>query len=112
MATEKKINQSQAPKEKGWRFINYRWVVKNVPFFLFLGLLAILYIYNGHHADKMVSKIAESEKRIRDMEYEYKSLKSEVIFRSKASELKKAVEPIGLKESNGYPVILKDSADR
>ncbi|HNP54879.1 MAG TPA: FtsL-like putative cell division protein, partial [Ferruginibacter sp.] len=72
--------------------------------------LAVLYIYNGHHADKLIRKIAESEKNIKELEYEYKSIKSEVIYRSKASELVKAVEPLGLKELKGPPMMLADSA--
>jgi len=88
---------------------NYKFIVKNVPFFLFLSLLAVLYIYNGHYADKLARKISNSEKNIKELEYEYKTLKSEVIFRSKASELIRAVEPIGLKELKTPPVELADT---
>lgn len=88
------------------RIFNHVWIVKNIPFFLFLSALAVLYIYNGHMADKLVRKIATSEKNIKELEYEYKSIKAEVIYRSKASELVKAVEPLGLKESKQPPVVL------
>ena len=81
----------------------------NIPFFLFLATLAVLYIYNGHYADKMVRKISATEKHIKELEYEYKTVKSEVIFRSKASELVKAVAPLGLKELTAPPVMLGDS---
>ncbi len=84
-------------------------VVKNIPFFLFLSGLAVLYIYNGHYADKLIRKISTSEKNIKELEYEYKTIKSEVIFRSKASELVKAVEPLGLRELKQAPVVLNDS---
>jgi hypothetical protein len=37
----------------GWkRILNYQSIVKQVPFFLFLAFLAVIYIYNGHYADK------------------------------------------------------------
>ncbi|MBC7867762.1 MAG: hypothetical protein H7X88_09520 [Gloeobacteraceae cyanobacterium ES-bin-316] len=88
------------------RVFNYKWIVKNIPFFLFLSALAVLYIYNGHMADKLVRKIAASEKNIKELEYEYKSVKADVIYRSKASELVKAVEPLGLKEPKEPPVVL------
>lgn len=91
------------------RYINYANIVKNIPFILFLSGLAILYIYNGHYSDKLTRKISESEKNVRELEYEYKTLKSEVIFRSKASELLKVVEPIGLKEVKESPMMLKDT---
>ncbi len=88
------------------RFLNNKWIVTNIPFFLFLALLAVLYIYNGHYADKMTRKISNAEKRIKDLEYEYKAIKSEVIYRSKHSELQKAVEPLGLKDIKTAPISL------
>ncbi len=45
-------------------------------------------------------------KNIKELEYEYKTLKSEVIFRSKASELSKIVEPLGLNEPKQPPAVL------
>lgn len=109
MAPNPKKNVSVAPQESKKWVLNYQWVVSNIPFFIFLGVLAVLYIYNGHYADKLVRKISDSEKRIKDMEYEYKTLQSEVIYRSKASELVKIVEPLGLKESFIPPAVLTDS---
>lgn len=108
---EELVNANQPPNNKGdWkRFFHYRFIVNNIPFFLFLSALAVLYIYNGHYADKLVRKIAASEKNIKELEYEYKSIKSEVIFRSKASELVKAVAPLGLRELSNPPVQLIDS---
>jgi len=91
------------------KLLSHKWVVKNIPFFLFLALLAVLYIYNGHYADKQVRKIGATEKHIKELEYEFKTIKSEVIFRSKASELVKAVAPLGLKELTQPPILLIDS---
>ncbi len=99
--------QSATSKTDWKKFISHRWVVKNIPFFLFLALLAVLYIYNGHYADKLTRKISVTEKHIKELEYEYKTIKSEVIFRSKASELIKAVEPLGLKELTSPPYLLE-----
>ena len=109
METEKKNKETKVPKVEWKQFFNYNKIVKNIPFFLFLAVLAILYIYNGHHADKLVRKIAVTEKNIKELEYEYKSVKSDLIFRSKASELIKAVEPLGLKESKLPPMLLEET---
>ena len=101
-----KESQTVAPKADWKKFFSHSWVVKNIPFFLFLSFLAVLYIYNGHYADKLARKISITEKHIKELEYEYKTVKSEVIFRSKASELVKAVEPLGLKELKSPPYLL------
>ena len=105
---EQKRQEESAPVQKiDWKFFfTSKWVVKNIPFFLFLAFLAVVYIYNGHYADKIVRKIGESEKHIKELEYQYKTIKSEVIFRSKASELEKAVAPLGLKEQVSPPMRL------
>src|SRR5260370_36110587 len=98
------------PATAGWkRLLNYQSIVKQVPFFLFLAFLAVLYIYNGHYADKTIRNINQTAKEVKELQYEYKTVKSEVMFRSKQSELVKAVEPLGLKELTVAPVVLKDS---
>jgi len=101
-----KRRQKELSRKEWKRLLNYKWVVRNIPFFLFLAVLAVLYIYNGHHADKLTRKISATEKHIKELEYEYKTIKSEVIFRSKGSEMVKAVEPLGLKELTSPPVLL------
>ncbi|MFM6924503.1 MAG: FtsL-like putative cell division protein [Ferruginibacter sp.] len=110
MSTENEIKEQPVASQKiDWKkLISHKWVVKNIPFFLFLTILAVLYIYNGHHADKQVLKISTTEKKIKELEYEYKTIKSDVIFRSKASELIKVVEPLGLKELKQPPVLLEE----
>jgi hypothetical protein len=106
---ENKTEEQSSSAKIDWRkLLSYQWVVKNIPFFLFLAALAVLYIYHGHYADKLTRKISVTEKHIKELEYEYKTVKSEVIFRSKASELAKAVEPLGLKELTTPPVVLVD----
>jgi Bacteriodetes cell division protein (FtsL-like) len=100
--------QKEAKRE--WRrLLNYQWIVKNIPFFLFLSVLAVIYIYNGHYSDNTVKDINKTSKELKELQYEYKSMKSEVMFRSKQSELAKAVADLGLKELVQPPMILKDS---
>lgn len=109
MEKEKKIKEPKAGRFDKLKFFSYDRIVKNVPFFLFLAVLAVLYIYNGHHADKLIRKIAVTEKNIKELEFEFKTVKSELIFRSKASELVKAVAPLGLKDSKVPPMIIGDT---
>ena len=75
-----------------------------------MAVLTVLYIANGHYADKTIRKINATAKHLKEMEYEFKTVKRDVIFRSKESELAKAVEPLGLKELIVPPVKLSDSA--
>lgn len=108
-AKEQEEVKGAARKKERRRLFSYRWIVKNIPFFLFLSVLAVIYIYNGHYADKTIRNINRVSKELKELQYEYKSLKSDVIFRSKQSEMAKAVEPLGLKELMAPPVVLTDS---
>lgn len=102
--------KEKEPRFHWKRLLNYQSVVKQVPFFLFLALLAVVYIYNGHYADKTIREISKTERALKELQYEYKTVKGEVLFKSKQSELVKAVEPLGLKELTAAPVVLIDSS--
>jgi hypothetical protein len=107
--TENKKEQEQKPTRTATglkRWLNYQSLVRQVPFFLFLAALAVIYIYNGHRADKTIRNINRTAKEVKELQWEYKTIKSEVMYRSKQSELAKAVEPLGLKELTEAPVVL------
>ena len=108
MEEQTQITEQPTNQKFDWKvFLSPKWVVRNIPFFLFLGLLAVAYIYNGHYADKLARKISTTEKHISELEYEYKTIKSEMMFRSRESELVKAAEPLGLKLDSVPPVRIK-----
>ena len=82
---------------------NYQWIVKNIPFFLFLSALTVLYIANGHRADKTIRRINSTTTELKDLQFEYKTLKSEVMFRSEEGQIVKTAEPLGLQVSKDMP---------
>lgn len=93
------------PEEKReWRLrINYRALVTNMPFIFFLSALALVYIANSHLAEKKIRRINKLGREIKELRWEYLNVKSELMFRSKMSEVSKAVEPLGLKVLNNPP---------
>jgi cell division protein FtsL len=96
-------------KENKWFAINQAWLVKNIPFFLYLSALAVTYIYNGHHAEKTIKDINKTSKELKDLQYEYKMVKSEWMFLTKQSEVVKMVAPTGVKENLVPPITINDS---
>ena len=86
------------------QIINYGWVVKNIPFFLFLAVLAVLYIANGHYADKTIRNINSTAIQLKELQYEYKTVKSEMMYKSREAEMVGAAAPLGLKISPEPPV--------
>lgn len=77
--------------------ISADWVLKNLSFVGFLGFVAIIYIANAHYSEKKIRQIQAMEQDIRELRWKYMSLKSEVMYNSKQSEIAKDVEPNGLK---------------
>ncbi|MEO6188657.1 MAG: FtsL-like putative cell division protein [Ginsengibacter sp.] len=112
---EHEIKRGKKSKKEGngkkikKKLLNNKWIVVNIPFYLFVAALAILYIANGHYADKTIRSINSTARHLKEMEYEFKTVKRDVIFRSKESELAKAVEPLGLKDLLIPPVRLIDT---
>jgi hypothetical protein len=105
-------NQKKEKKNYSWkRLLNYKAIVKQIPFFLFLAFLAVLYIYNGHLADKTIRNITRTGVELKELQYEFKSVKGDVLDRTKQSELIEAVQPLGLKELTTAPIVLTDSSN-
>ena len=50
------------------RLLNYQSVVKQIPFFLFLALLAVVYIYNGHYADRTIRENSKTERELKELQ--------------------------------------------
>jgi hypothetical protein len=115
MAPQKNINEERkinTPHKRQRRNLMYnKWLVKNIPFYFFISAIAIVYIANGHYADKTMRKINQTEKNLKEMEYQFKTVKQQVIFRSKESELAKAVEPLGLKPLVVPPLRIVDTLE-
>jgi hypothetical protein len=77
--------------------------VQYLPKILFVMLLGILYIGNTHHAEKTVREINRAQSEVEDLRADYTTLKAEVMFASKQSEVARRVRELGLKESIDPP---------
>jgi len=95
-----------APKNTLKSILNYQWIVMNISFFLFLAFIAILYIANGHLTDKTIRRINTTQKELKELQFEYKTIKSELMRRSRAIEVQTAMEPYGLVVSKEMPIRL------
>jgi hypothetical protein len=73
--------------------------VQYLPKILFVMLLGMLYISNTHYAEKTVRKINATHTEVEDLRADYTTLKSDLMFASKQSEVARKVKEFGLKES-------------
>lgn len=97
METTQAIAESPAPKKDRKLRFNYSWIVRHLPFILYLAFLALIYIANGYYADRNFHKISETRKELNDLHWQYLILKSDLMYRSKFSEVSMEVAPMGLK---------------
>jgi hypothetical protein len=73
--------------------------VKYLPKILFAMVLGLIYISNTHYAEKTVRKINAIQADVEDLRADYTTLKSDLMFASKQSEVAKKVKELELKES-------------
>jgi len=88
-------------------------LVKLLPFFLYVFLLAIIYIANTFQAQKKAIAISNLKKEISELNYEQISAQSKLMYLSRQSEVVKKIKTSGLKEATvpPYKIVLetKDS---
>jgi hypothetical protein len=73
--------------------------VQYLPKILFVVFLGLIYISNTHYADKTTRTIERTENEVEDLCADFTTLKADVMFASKQSEVARRVKPLGLEES-------------
>jgi len=84
--------------------------VKYLPYVLYLTGIIIFYIGNTHYSDKTIRRIGKLKAEVDDLRADYTTLKADLMYYSKQSEVAKKVSQLGLEESSvpPYKIILKD----
>ena len=73
--------------------------VKHLPKILFGMFLSLIYISNTHYAEKTTRAINKAQSEVEDLRADFTTLKADVMFASKQSEVARRVKALGLKES-------------
>ena len=73
--------------------------IEQMPFLFFLVFMAICYISNGYYAEQKIREMNFITTELKELKSEYIISKSDLMFISKQSEVAKAAEPLGIKES-------------
>lgn len=84
--------------------------VHYLPKILFVLALGLIYIGNTHYAEQTVRKINMMQVQVEDLRADYTTLKADLMFTSKQSEVARRVRPYGLKESltPPYKVVVEE----
>src|SRR5690606_12414761 len=73
-------------------------VFNSIPCLLFLAFLGIVYIANRHYTENTVRKISKISKEVKELSWEFKTLKADLMLISTQSEVLALVDTVGLKE--------------
>lgn len=85
--------------------------VQYLPKILFVLFLTLLYIGNTHYADKTTRAINKAQSEVEDLRADFITLKADLMFSSKQSEVARRVKPMGLKESIKAPYKIEVEED-
>ena len=79
------------------------WILENIGYLSFLGMLALLYIGNAHYAEYNVRRIQQIEDEIKEKRWLYMSLQSEIMYNGLRSEVLEQVRADGMRMHRGKP---------
>jgi hypothetical protein len=84
--------------------------VKYLPYVLYITGLIIFYIGNTHYSEKTVRRMGKLKTEVDDLRADYTTLKADLMYYSKQSEVAKKVSQLGLEESSvpPYKIVIKD----
>ena len=84
-------------------YVNKELLVKALPFTFFLLALGMVYIANSYQSEKSIRKIDSLNKELKELRSEYIAGKSELMIRSRQSNVAQQVSRYGLNESRTPP---------
>jgi Bacteriodetes cell division protein (FtsL-like) len=92
--------KAQLPEINSWtQLINYigtRGIVHNIKFIGYCVVLVLLYITIVHRNENQLRNITKASKKLKELGWEYKAVKSKYMFLTKESELAKSAIQQGL----------------
>jgi hypothetical protein len=97
-----KVSRSLANVFSG-NFLSKDSVVSFLPYLFFLTFIGILYIANGYYAEKVVRDLYKTGNDVKELRSEYITIKSELNYKSKQSQVAQATESIKVYESTIPP---------
>jgi Bacteriodetes cell division protein (FtsL-like) len=84
-------------------FVTYAQVLRNVFFVLTIIGIGVVEIFNTHWSERMMRKIEKQTEHVKELRWEYMTVKTNMNQKAKQSELQKILEPYGLRSLQEPP---------
>lgn len=95
--TEKNLNLEELVQKV------FEKISKNIQFLFFCFLLCMIYIWNSHMAQQLVRDINKKAKELKELRWDYLTIKSDLMYDSKLTEVLPRANSIGLEELDMPP---------
>ena len=93
-------------------------VLNNLPFLIFLAILAMVYISNNYYTEKTFKQIEKIKSELKELRFQSITAKAKMLDLSKQTEIAKKVSTLGIKETTIPPykifyskILLKKETD-
>jgi len=74
-----------------------------LPFIIFIAFLGMIYIGNRHFAENNIRDIDKLSKEVKELSWDFKTLKADLMLKSTQTEVAKEVDTLGLIEPTEPP---------
>jgi hypothetical protein len=100
---EPRLKQKEAPFAASNNFFHLLFLRGSIstdtataalPFILFLSFLALIYIGNRHSAENNIREIDKLGKEVKELSWDFKTLKADLMFKSKETEVISRVDTL------------------
>jgi len=81
-----------------------KWVSGNIPYIIFLAVLAVFYISNSATAERNRRDAVKLEEELKELRYKYISTKSSVMYLSNPSQISDKLKETGITDNLVPPV--------
>ena len=80
-------------------FVSTEAATNALPFIMYVAFLGMVYIGNRHLAEKNIRDIDKIGKEVKELNWDYKTTKADLAFKSTLTEVEKRTDTLGIKQS-------------
>ncbi len=82
----------------GGEYLTREVVIRNIPFLMFLAVLAILYIANTYYTERIYKDLESTKTELKELRYRYITAKSSLMFNTRSSVITEKAKLLGLED--------------
>jgi hypothetical protein len=108
---EQELKSKAKPRKKtkrvqevlGGEYLTRESVIRNIPYLLFITVLALFYIANIYSTERLYKDIERTKSELKELRYRYITTRSALMFQSRQSNISVKAQKFGLRETKIPP---------